>query len=85
MTYNFQNGDILNSPNIIRDIDCSIPCNIIFYFASCCPNKVINYFPPIKSDFIEIIMILLSLTPYRTVFLFLFLAIINVHLDLFFY
>ena len=74
MTYNFQNGDILNSPDIIRDIDCSIPCNIIFYFASCCPTKVINYFPPTKSDFIEIIMILLSLTPYPTVFLFLCLA-----------
>ena len=75
MNDEFQNNvDILNSPFIIKNIDCSIPCNIIFYFCSCCPTKIINYFSPSQSDFIEISMIALSLTPYPVVFLLLCLA-----------
>ena len=74
MSYNNQDVDILNSQVILKNIDCSIPCNIILYFASCCPTKSINYFPPSSSDFFEIIMILLSLTPYPIVFLLLCLA-----------
>ena len=74
MNINFQNGDILNSPIIIKNLDCSIPCNILLYFCSSCPTKIINYFNPSKSDFFEIIMILLSLTPYPVVFLFLCLT-----------
>ena len=74
MNNDWQNIDILNSPNIIKNIDCSIPCNIIFYFCSCCPTKIINYFSPSQSDFIEISMITLSLTPYPVVFLLLCLA-----------
>ena len=70
----FQNDENLNSPIIIKDIDCSIPCNILFYFCSCCPTKIINFFPPTSSDFIEILMISLSLTPYPVVFLLLCLA-----------
>ena len=74
MNNNFENGDILNNPVIIKNIDCTIPCNIILYFASCCPTKNINYFPSTKSDLIEMSMILLSLTPYPVVFLLLCLA-----------
>ena len=58
MNINFQNGDILNSPIIIENLDCSIPCNILLYFCNSCPTKIINYFHPSKSDFFEIIMIL---------------------------
>ena len=74
MTNNIENVDVLNSPIILKNIDCSIPCNIILFFASCCPTKKINYFFPSISDFFEMIMILLSLTPYPTVFLFLCLT-----------
>ena len=59
---------------ILKNIDCSIPCNIILYFASSCPTKSINFIPKSSSDFFEIIMILLSLTPYPIVFLLLCLA-----------
>ena len=74
MNINFQNGDILNSQIIIKNLDCSIPCNFLFYFCSSCPTKKINYFNPSKSDFIEILMIILSLTPYPVVFIFLSLT-----------
>ena len=74
MTNNFENGDILKSPIINSNVDCSIPCNIILYFCSSCPTKIINYFPPSYSDLIEISMITLSLTPYPVVFLLLCLA-----------
>ena len=74
MTNNNQDVDILNSPIIIKNIDCSIPCNIILYFADSCPTKSINYFPPSSSDFFEIIMITLSFTPYPVVFLLLCLS-----------
>ena len=59
---------------ILKNIDCSIPCNIILYFASSCPTKSINFIPKSSSDFFEIIMILLSLTPYPIVFILLCLA-----------
>ena len=66
--------EILNSTVINRNIDCSIPCNILLYFMCCCPTQVINYFPPGSKDFKEMFMILLSLTPYPTVFLLICLA-----------
>ena len=68
MSFNNQDVDILNSQIILKNIDCSIPCNIILYFASSCPTKSINFIPKSSSDFFEIIMILLSLTPYPIVF-----------------
>ena len=74
MTNSIENVDILTSPIILKNIDCSIPCNIILFFASCCPTKKINYFYPSISDFLEMVMILLSLTPYPTVFLLLCLS-----------
>ena len=74
MSFNNQDVDILNSQIILKNIDCSIPCNIILYFASSCPTKSINFIPKSSSDFFEIIMILLSLTPYPIVFLLLCLA-----------
>ena len=74
MSYNNQDVDILNSQVILKNIDCSIPCNIILYFASSCPTKSINFIPKSSSDFFEIIMILLSLTPYPIVFILLVLA-----------
>ena len=74
MSFNNQVVDILNSQIILKNIDCSIPCNIILYFASSCPTKSINYLPRSSSDFLEIIMILLSLTPYPIVFILLCLA-----------
>ena len=66
--------DILNSEVINKKIDCSIPCNILFYFMSCCPTKKLNYFPPSMSDLLELFMISLSATPYPIVFLLLCLA-----------
>jgi membrane-associated phospholipid phosphatase len=66
--------EILNSTVINRNIDCSIPCNILLYFMCCCPTQVINYFPPGSKDFKEMFMILLSLTPYPTVFILICLA-----------
>ena len=74
MSFNNQDVDILNSQIILKNIDCSIPCNIILYFASSCPTKSINFIPKSSSDFFEIIMILLSLTPYPIVFILLCLA-----------
>ena len=74
MSSNNQDVDILNSQIILKNIDCSIPCNIILYFASSCPTKSINFIPKSSSDFFEIIMILLSLTPYPIVFILLCLA-----------
>ena len=74
MSFNNQDVDILNSQIILKNIDCSIPCNIILYFASSCPTKLINFIPKSSSDFFEIIMILLSLTPYPIVFILLCLA-----------
>ena len=74
MSFNKQDVDILNSQIILKNIDCSIPCNIILYFASSCPTKSINFIPKSSSDFFEIIMILLSLTPYPIVFILLCLA-----------
>lgn len=71
---NIYSNDILNSPIINKNVDCSIPCNIFLYFMSCCPTKTINYFPPSTNDLMEMFMILLSLTPYPTVFLLLCLA-----------
>ena len=71
---NYYSNDLLNSPVINKDVDCSVPCNILLYFMSCCPTKTINYFHPYKSDLIEISMILLSSTPYPVVFLLLCLA-----------
>ena len=71
---NYYENDLLNSSVIIKDIDCSIPCNILLYFMCCCPTQEINYFPPSSKDFIEIFMILVSMTPYPTVFLCLCLA-----------
>ena len=71
---NYYDNDLLNSSVIIKDIDCSIPCNILLYFMCCCPTQEINYFPPSSKDFIEIFMILVSMTPYPTVFLCLCLA-----------
>lgn len=73
MSYYFSN-DLLNSPVINKNVDCSIPCNFFLYFMSCCPTKEINYFPPYKSDLIELSMILLSSTPYPVVFLLVCLA-----------
>ena len=66
--------EILNSTVINRNIDCSIPCNILLDLFCCCPTQVINYFPPGAKDFKEMFMILLSLTPYPTVFLLICLA-----------
>ena len=74
MSFNNQDVDILNSQIILKNIDCSIPCNIILYFASSCPTKSINFISKSSSDFFEIIMILLSLTPYPIVFILLCLA-----------
>ena len=74
MSFNNQDVDILNSQIILKNIDCSIPCNIILYFASSCPTKLINFIPKSSSDFFGIIMILLSLTPYPIVFILLCLA-----------
>ena len=74
MSSNNQDVDILNSQIILKNIDCSIPCNIILYFACSCPTKSINFIPKSSSDFFEIIMILLSLTPYPIVFILLCLA-----------
>lgn len=74
MSFNNQDVDILNSQIILKNIDCSIPCNIILYFARSCPTKSINFIPKSSSDFFEIIMILLSLTPYPIVFILLCLA-----------
>lgn len=71
---NYYSKDLLNSPVINKNIDCSIPCNIFLYFMCCCPTKVINYFPPSSKDLTEIFMILLSATPYPTVFILLCLA-----------
>ena len=71
---NYYSNEILNSPVINKNIDCSIPCNIFFYLMSCCPTKKLSYFPPSTNDIIEIFMILLSATPYPTVFLLLCLA-----------
>ena len=71
---NYYSNDIINSPIINKNIDCSIPCNIFLYFMSSCPTKTISYFPPSSNDLMEIFMILLSLTPYPTVFLLLCLA-----------
>ena len=68
---NYYSKDLLNSPVINKNIDCSVPCNILLYLLSCCPTKRVNFFPPSSQDLIEIIMILLSATPYPTVFLFL--------------
>lgn len=72
--YTNELNEILNSTVINRNIDCTIPCNILLYFMCCCPTQVINYFPPGSKDFKEMFMILLSLTPYPTVFLLMCLA-----------
>ena len=71
---NYYSNDLLNSPIINKEVDCSIPCNFFLYFMSSCPTKTINYFPPGSNDLMEIIMILISLTPYPTVLLLLCLA-----------
>ena len=71
---NYYSKDLLDSPVINKNIDCSIPCNIILYFLCCCPTQTINYFPPSSKDLTEIIMILLSVTPYPTVLFILCLA-----------
>ena len=71
---NFYSNNLLNSPVINKNVDCSIPCNIFLYILSCCPTKIINYFSPSLADINEIFMILLSATPYPTVFLLLCLA-----------
>ena len=68
-------NNILNSEIIIKNIDCSIPCNSFLYFCTSCPSKVINYFPPSKSDIIEILIISSSLVPYLIVLILLCLAI----------
>ena len=68
-------NNILNSEIIIKNIDCSIPCNVFLYFCDSCPSKAINYFPPSKSDIIEILMILSSIIPYFIVLILLFLSI----------
>ena len=64
----------LNSEVIIEDIDCSIACNILLSLMSCCPTKELHYFPPSLGDLTELFMILLSATPFPTVFLLLCLA-----------
>jgi membrane-associated phospholipid phosphatase len=70
----YQNSDILNSPVILKDIDCSIPCNFLVYFSSSCPTRIINFSSPSGVDIFEIFMILLSLIPYPLVFILLILA-----------
>ena len=71
---NYYSNDLMNSPIINKDIDCSIPCSIFLYYMSSCPTKTINYFRPSSNDLKEMFMILLSLTPYPTVFLLLCLT-----------
>ena len=71
---NFYSNDLMNSPIINKNIDCTIPCNFFLYFMCSCPTKTINYFPPTSNDLMEMFMIILSLTPYPTVFLLLCLA-----------
>ena len=71
---NYYSNDLMNSPIINKNVDCSIPCNFFLYFMSSCPIKTINYFPPAPNDLMQMFMILLSLTPYPIVFLLLCLA-----------
>ena len=75
MDETYQSNNILNSEIIIKNIDCSIPCNTFLYFCTSCPSKVINYFSPSTSDIIEILMISSSLIPYLIVLILLCLAI----------
>lgn len=74
MSNYYQNSDILKSSIILKEIDCSIPCNFLIYFSSSCPTRIINYASPSSMDIFEIFMILLSLIPYPFVFLLLFLT-----------
>ena len=66
-------NDLLDSTVIIKDIDCSISCNIFLYILSCCPTQEINFFPPDTKDLIEMLMVLVSLIPYPIAVLLLFL------------
>ena len=67
-------GEILNSTVLDKNINCSIPCPILLKFMSSCPRDEISFFPPSLIDIIDIIMVLLSCTPYPTVFLLLCLC-----------
>ena len=66
MMYNQQNYNF-NNQNF--DIDCSIPCHPIMKTLSSCPTKIINFENPSKEDFHEIIMIILSCSPYPASFI----------------
>ena len=67
-------GEILNSTILDKNINCTIPCPILLKFMSSCPKREVNFFPPSLIDITEIIMVLLSCTPYPTCFLLLCLS-----------
>ena len=64
--------------NIENDnIDCSIPCHFFIKQLSSCPTKPLDIFHPFnftKSDFHELFMVLLSMTPYPCCFLILLIS-----------